>query len=141
MINVTHAVTLSLIWWKEGHCLTWVSCPGSSRSDLWYHCLGPVGGRACGFYNPQMCLTSVSLLVLLHGNGGKLVFLGLSSLHSTLSRLRVSFSCGEEKRWRDVHFSWGPCEEGRRRVFQGGEGSNHRGFGTFGSWIVVLDGG
>lgn len=66
-----------------------------------------------------MRLTSVTLLVLLRGNGGKLEFLGLSSLHSSLSMLWVSFSCGEERRWRDVHLSWGPCEEEKRRVKEG----------------------
>lgn len=64
------------------------------------------------FSSLQICLTLLTLLVMTyfhmgvfqgndfvpHGNKGRLVFLGLSSLPSTLSRLWVSSICGEEKR-------------------------------------------
>lgn len=42
---------------------------------------------------------------------------------------------------RNVRGVWGSCEEGRRRIFQGGEGPTYSELGAFGSWTLALIGG
>lgn len=67
-----------------------------------------------------MCVTLVTLLVL-YGNGGSLVFLGLSSLHSVLSRLWVSFMWGEMSEGPGVSVRRGGEEffkEGRDQIIE-----------------------